>query len=133
MRFRARWRRGGDYGRSCGSRSATAVHGSWARPAVTRRWPGPGRRRMGSPMTTDTEIAIVGAGPYGLAVASHLLERGSDVTVLGEPLGYWRRHMPAGMRLRSSWRASSVASPPDRRSVGGLEGAEGAEGGPPLA
>jgi cation diffusion facilitator CzcD-associated flavoprotein CzcO len=78
-------------------------------------------------MTPDTEIAIVGAGPYGLAVASHLLDRGSDVTVFGEPLGYWTRHMPAGMRLRSSWRASSIASPQDRWSLGAFERAEGAE------
>lgn len=78
-------------------------------------------------MTPDTDIAVVGAGPYGLAVAAHLLDRGEHVTVLGEPLGYWHRHMPAGMKLRSSWRASSIASPGDRWSLRAFEREEGGE------
>lgn len=77
--------------------------------------------------TPDTDIAVVGAGPYGLAVGAHLLDRGADVTVLGEPLAYWSRNMPAGMKLRSSWRASSIASPGERWSLRAFERAEGHE------
>ncbi len=47
-------------------------------------------------------IIIVGAGPFGLAVAAGL--RAGDVRyrLLGEPMSFWRRHMPHGMVLRSA-------------------------------
>ena len=44
---------------------------------------------------------MVGAGPYGLAVAARARERGIDTIVVGQPLGFWTDHMPAGMFLRS--------------------------------
>ncbi len=47
------------------------------------------------------ELLVIGAGPYGLAVAAEARRRGLDVVVLGEPMGFWREHMPAGMLLRS--------------------------------
>jgi thioredoxin reductase len=48
-----------------------------------------------------SSLAVVGAGPYGVAVAAHARERGIDTTVVGRPLEFWTRHMPAGMFLRS--------------------------------
>jgi pyridine nucleotide-disulfide oxidoreductase len=60
------------------------------------------------------EVVIIGAGPYGLAAAAHLLRAGIDTRVFGDPMSFWRRHMPDGMLLRSSPRASSI-SDPDRR------------------
>src|SRR5258708_33174572 len=57
-----------------------------------------------------TDIAIVGAGPYGLACAAHLRALGADVEVYGEPMQLWRR-MPPGMMLRSSWDASTISDP----------------------
>jgi FAD-dependent urate hydroxylase len=56
----------------------------------------------------DTDVAIVGAGPYGLAAAAHLRGAGVDVRVLGDPMSFWRT-MPAGMLLRSNWTATSIA------------------------
>jgi cation diffusion facilitator CzcD-associated flavoprotein CzcO len=47
------------------------------------------------------ELLVIGAGPYGLAVAAEARRRGVDTVVLGEPMGFWRDHMPAGMLLRS--------------------------------
>jgi FAD-dependent urate hydroxylase len=78
-------------------------------------------------MMYETDVAIVGAGPYGLAVAAHLHASGREATVVGEPMSYWTAHMPAGMRLRSSWRASSIASPGGRFSLGAYERAIGRE------
>ena len=60
--------------------------------------------------------AIIGAGPYGLSVAAHLLARHLDVRVFGEPMGYWER-MPAGMFLKSPWSASSLSAPGGRSSL----------------
>src|ERR1700758_35504 len=58
------------------------------------------------------DLAIVGAGPYGLAAAAYLHQiNGLSVTVFGEPMRFWRRSMPAGMLLRSAWSASHIADP----------------------
>ncbi len=48
-----------------------------------------------------TSLLVVGAGPYGLAVAARARERGIDTVVVGHPLGFWTGNMPAGMFLRS--------------------------------
>ncbi len=46
-------------------------------------------------------LLVVGAGPYGVAVAAHAIERGVDTVVVGHPMGFWTDHMPEGMFLRS--------------------------------
>lgn len=57
------------------------------------------------------EVAVIGAGPYGLSVAAHLKQTGLSTRVFGEPMSFWRRHMPKGMRLRSPWRATNLSDP----------------------
>ena len=54
-------------------------------------------------MTTrhSTDLLIVGAGPFGLAMAAHARHLGIDHVVAGEPMQFWRAHMPDGMYLRS--------------------------------
>jgi thioredoxin reductase/predicted ATP-grasp superfamily ATP-dependent carboligase len=59
----------------------------------------------------QVEVAIVGAGPYGLSSAAFLRDAGVGVRLFGEPMGYWRGHMPRGMLLRSRWRSSHIADP----------------------
>jgi cation diffusion facilitator CzcD-associated flavoprotein CzcO len=54
---------------------------------------------------------VVGAGPYGLAVAAHLLDRGVSVRVFGDPMDAWRHNMPKGMYLKSDPSASSLSAP----------------------
>lgn len=54
---------------------------------------------------------IVGAGPYGLSVASHLQARGLPVRTFGEVMASWRNMMPAGMCLKSAPWASSLSAP----------------------
>ena len=56
-------------------------------------------------------VAIIGAGPYGLALAAYLLRAGVEVRVFGEPMESWHRHMPKGMRLRSHQVATHIAHP----------------------
>ena len=54
---------------------------------------------------------VIGAGPYGLSAAAHLRARGVPVRVFGEVMASWRRNMPAGMFLKSTPAASSLAAP----------------------
>jgi hypothetical protein len=61
---------------------------------------------------TRCDVAILGAGPYGLSAAAHLNTiKGLDVHAFGEPMSFWQSKMPVGMFLRSGWEASHVASP----------------------
>lgn len=63
---------------------------------------------------TDCHVAIIGAGPYGLSIAAHLLQiPGLEVRVFGEPMSFWRQRMPTGMLLRSPWEASHLSDPAD--------------------
>src|SRR6185437_10949738 len=66
-------------------------------------------------------VVIVGAGPYGLAAAAHLRAAAIEHRVFGEPFSFWRRHMPAGMFLRSAWEASHIDDPADAFSLDRFE------------
>lgn len=56
-------------------------------------------------------FAVVGAGPYGLAVASHLRAAGADVRIFGKVMDFWHNQMPIGMKLRSPLTGSSISDP----------------------
>ncbi len=61
---------------------------------------------------TKCDVAILGAGPYGLSATAHLRKiKGLDVRTFGEPMSFWERNMPAGMLLRSGWAATHIADP----------------------
>jgi FAD-dependent urate hydroxylase len=74
---------------------------------------------------SDVDVAIIGAGPYGLAAASHVRKLGLSTAVLGEPMWFWRRCMPAGMHLRSPNVASDISDPETRFSLAAYEAARG--------
>jgi hypothetical protein len=59
------------------------------------------------------DVAIIGAGPYGLSAGVHLRAKGMTVRVFGEPMDFWANKMPEGMLLRSP-RVASNLSDPDR-------------------
>jgi lysine/ornithine N-monooxygenase len=52
-------------------------------------------------MSKPTPLLIIGAGPFGLAMAAQAQELGVDHVVIGQPMSFWKRHMPTGMVLRS--------------------------------
>ena len=54
------------------------------------------------------DVAIIGAGPYGLSIAAHLRALGVDFRIFGSPMHTWLTHMPKGMRLKSEGFASSL-------------------------
>lgn len=59
----------------------------------------------------DAQVAVIGAGPYGLACTRFLREAGVDVVTFGETMRFWRERMPEGMILRSRRRSSHIADP----------------------
>ena len=61
---------------------------------------------------TKCDVAVIGAGPYGLSATAHLRAvQGLDVRTFGEPMSFWQRNMPVGMLLRSGWAATHLADP----------------------
>jgi cation diffusion facilitator CzcD-associated flavoprotein CzcO len=50
----------------------------------------------------ETDLLVVGAGPFGLAVAAQAAHLGIEHLVAGRPMEFWRKNMPAGMYLRSA-------------------------------
>ena len=61
---------------------------------------------------TKCDVAVIGAGPYGLSATAHLrMIKGLDVLTFGEPMSFWERNMPVGMLLRSGWEATHIADP----------------------
>ena len=52
-------------------------------------------------MRASIDVAIVGAGPYGLTLAHGLAERGIEFRIFGKPLEAWKANMPLGMLLKS--------------------------------
>jgi FAD-dependent urate hydroxylase len=66
---------------------------------------------------SDSPVAIVGAGPFGLSVAAHLRSRGVPFRIFGTPMHRWRAQMPMGMFLKSEEHASSLADPAGRYTL----------------
>jgi FAD binding domain-containing protein len=85
----------------------------------------PGRKPARGRRRPEQTVAVIGAGPYGLAAAAHLREAGVRVHVLGEPLEFWRNQMPDGMMLRSRKRSSHIADPRRALTIDDFEAAEG--------
>jgi lysine/ornithine N-monooxygenase len=68
--------------------------------------------RQGITLTRQaTDVAIIGAGPYGLSIAAHLRARNVAFRIFGTPMSSWRNHMAAGTLLKSFGFASSLYDP----------------------
>ncbi|WP_448616164.1 FAD-dependent oxidoreductase [Modestobacter sp. URMC 112] len=80
---------------------------------------------------SDVDVAVLGAGPHGLAATAHLRRAGVDVHVVGDPMSFWRT-MPAGMVLRSNWTATCIAEYQGPLSLDSYCAATGASFGTPV-
>jgi len=61
-------------------------------------------------MAQATDVVIIGAGPYGLALAAHLRKRGVNHRIFGDPMRFWR-DMPVGVNLKSLAFATNIYVP----------------------
>jgi len=59
-------------------------------------------------MQTRVDTVVVGAGPYGLSLATHL---NGSFRIFGKPMNAWRSQMPKGMYLKSDGFASNLFDP----------------------
>ena len=83
-------------------------------------------------MTSFVDVAIIGAGPYGLSVAAHLSGRGIDHRIFGEPMAAWQNNMPAGMHLKSDGSSSDLSDPGSDFTLGDFCAEAGLEHDPRL-
>jgi thioredoxin reductase len=64
------------------------------------------------------DLAIVGAGPFGLSLAAHLKARRAEFRIFGKPMETWQNQMPRDMMLKSEGFASSLFDPDARVTLG---------------
>lgn len=88
--------------------------------------------RSAAPKMIDYDVAIIGAGPYGLSAAAHLKARGLSVCVFGEPMEFWATRMPEGMLLRSPRVASNLSDPEGKLTLEAFESETGRRPAAPL-
>ena len=88
---------------------------------------------MTSKRINACDVAVIGAGPYGLSVAAHLKHAGLSTHVFGEPMSFWRDRMPKGMRLRSPWQGTHLSDPAGALSLVAFADQHGGDRDGPLA
>ncbi len=52
-------------------------------------------------MSDQTDLLVIGAGPYAYSAAAYARDNGIDTHIVGHPMAFWREQMPADMYLRS--------------------------------
>ena len=68
-------------------------------------------------MASSTEVAIVGAGPYGLSIAAHLQARNVRTRIFGKPMHFWATTMCRG-KLKSEGFATNLSEPTGQYTLG---------------
>jgi thioredoxin reductase len=66
---------------------------------------------------SQTRVCIIGAGPYGLAIAAHLRHLGVDFRIFGSSMRRWLTQMPKAMLLKSEGCASGLPDPEGRHGL----------------
>lgn len=109
------------------------VRAPWGHDPKSER---PGAARGQSPAKTLmalNDVVVIGAGPYGLSTAAHLLSANDlDVHVFGKPMSFWEQHMPKGMFLRSPLAGSHLSDPGSSLTLQAYQAATGAAISSPL-
>ncbi|WP_166831290.1 NAD(P)-binding domain-containing protein [Thalassoroseus pseudoceratinae] len=65
-------------------------------------------------------VAVLGAGPYGLAIANELQRRGIPFRVFGQPFHLWQERTLSDVFLRSDLQASEIYTHDGRFSLQGF-------------
>lgn len=54
-------------------------------------------------MSINTNLLIIGAGPFGLSMSAFCLQNNIKHTIVGKSMDFWKNNMPEGMKLRSAY------------------------------
>src|SRR4051794_29507359 len=82
---------------------------------------------------SECDVAIIGAGPYGLSAAAHLRKiEGLKIRMFGRLMSFWAEKMPMGMLLRSPWVASHISDPDRALTLEAYQSATRAKFGKPV-
>lgn len=65
----------------------------------------------------EPNVSIIGAGPYGVAIAAHLQFLSINFRIFGSPMRRWLSQMPSSMILKSEACASSLPDPKGNYSL----------------
>jgi len=76
----------------------------------------------------ESDVLIIGAGPFGLSISTHLRGGGIDHVIVGRPMDTWRSHMPADMFLKSEPYGSDMSCPQTGYDLAGYSRSERVEG-----
>jgi len=90
---------------------AAAARGRWPPRGWTNEGSDAVGAYVGAVMSKTLDVAIVGAGPYGLSLASHLRAAGVAYRIFGTPMRFWREHVPRGTCLKSDGESSDLIDP----------------------
>ena len=66
-------------------------------------------------MADELDVAIIGAGPFGLSIGAHLHHR--SARIFGPPMHTWHTQMRQDMLLRSAWEETSLSAPGDLGTI----------------
>ena len=71
-------------------------------------------------MNSQTIVCVIGAGPYGTAVAAYLRHAGVAFRIFGSPMRRWLSQMPKEMLLKSEGCASGLPDPNEQFTLPGF-------------
>jgi thioredoxin reductase len=63
------------------------------------------------------DVIIIGAGPYGISLASYAVRNGLSYKLLGYPMDFWKNQMPQNMFIRTPYELVRFPDPKNELSI----------------